>query len=505
VCTQSSCPVCGQRSTRPHSRYQRRLQDLPWGQRRVELRVEVHRFFCENPFCVRQIFTERVSDMAEPSARRTTRLREAMLASGWALGGQAGARHCATHAMPVSGTTLLALLRRFGSITLPTPRVLGVDDWSFQARRAGTLLVDLEQHRPVDLLFGSDEQVLTNWLLTHPGVHVISRDRGASYHRGATKGAPQAQQVLDRWHVLKNLGDVFQKVLAQQTDVLQQAAYEIRATELPMPTTFTAPSRKPPRRVPAPPRKQRAWQLHMYEEVHRLSAEGCSLQAIVDQLHLNRHTVRKYQRQEHFTDYRHNPHRSSVEPYRAYLQKRWSQGCTMVTTLWKEIAAQGFPGSYRSVCHFTRDWIRPEAGASASVLRKATQQPRTPWQAKWLLLSEPEDLTTWDADYREAVCRLAPSLAEAASHVKRFLCMVGERKSDQLQAWLDQAKSSPLQELHRFALGLEKEYSAMSAALTEPWSTGQVEGQITRLKYLKRQMYGRAKIDLLRLRVLHRV
>jgi Transposase and inactivated derivatives len=459
--------------------------------------------------------------LAKRYARRTNRLLEALLALGWTLGGEAGARQCTAHAMPVSGTTLLSLLRHSGVAAHPTPRVLGVDDWSFQGRIAGTLLVDLEHHRPVEVLLGSDEDVLADWLVAHPGVEVISRDRGGCYLNGATKGAPQARQVLDRWHLLKNLGEVLQKLVAQQTDVLLQAAHEAVAAQAPsnrsegMPKeseSATPPlpipctrSRKSPRRVPAPPRKQRVWQLHMYEQVRRLSVQDWSQQAIADFLHVHPNTVRKYQRMEQFTDQRHNPHGSSVEPYRAYLQERWSQRCTLVKTLWQELRAQGFTGSYKSVCLFTRKFSEPaENATSRATRRRAVQRPRTPWQVKWLLLCAPEELSAADASYRQAVCQLSPSLAKATSLARSFVQMVRERKSEQLDTWLEQARASPLQELRRFALGLDKGYTAVRAALNEPWSTGQVEGQITRLKYLKRQMYGRAKIDPLRLRVLHR-
>jgi transposase len=524
------CPLCGQETSRVHSRYHRTLQDLPWGQLRVQLRLQVHRFFCQNPYCARKIFTEPLPDLAERSARCTNRLREALLVMGWALGGEAGARQCAAHAMPISGTTLLTLLRRYGVAAEPTPRILGVDDWSFQARTTGTLLVDLERHRPVEVLLGSDEQVLAEWLLTHPGVEVICRDRGASYLKGASKGAPNATQVLDRWHLLKNLGDVLQKILAQQIAVLQQAAQEAVSREpsqqaplvaLPPPTSRNdgtpeesagptqqalppaVRARKPPRRVPAPPRKQRLWQLQMYAEVRRLSTQGWSQRAIADTLHLHHNTVRKYQRMEQFTDQRHNPHGSIVEPYRAYLQERWSQGCTMVKTLWEELRAQGFTGGYKSVCLFTRKWCVPQVNSPTSAPPKPTgQQPRTPWQAKWLLLSAPEELSASDACYRQAICQRSTALAQAASLARDFVQMVRERTPEHLDRWLEQARASPLQELRRFALGLDKEDEAVRASLREPWSTGQVEGQITRLKYLKRQMYGRAKIDLLRLRVL---
>ncbi len=305
--SEGRCPLCGQPSARVHSRYTRSFQDLPWGTLQVRLRVQVHRFFCQNPSCARRIFSEPLAELAEPYARRTTRLREALLAIGWALGGEAGARQCLSHGMPVCAATLLTLLRRCGAAPCPTPRVLGVDDWSFRARTAGTLLVDLERHQPVEVLLGSDEQVLADWLLAHPGVEVISRDRGASYLKGANKGAPQAHQVLDRWHLLKNLGEVLQKSLAQHLEVLQEAAHEALPTgpsnqpsgvALQAPTTRSEMadcseqassqlaggvpptpvlrSRKPPRRKPATLSKQRRWQLEMYQQVHQLSAEGRS-------------------------------------------------------------------------------------------------------------------------------------------------------------------------------------------------------------------------------------
>src|SRR6266496_4337136 len=204
--TEGQCPVCGQSTRQVHSTYLRTLQDLPWASLRLTLRVQVHRFFCQNRDCTRKIFAERLPELVASSARRTNRLRDALVTIGWALGGEAGAKHCAAHATPVCASTLLSLLRRQGVAAVPTPRVLGVDDWSFRAHQAGTLLVDLEQHRPIDVLLGSDEKVFAAWLAQHPGVEVISRDRGASYLKGAAKGAPQAKQVLDRWHVLKNLG-----------------------------------------------------------------------------------------------------------------------------------------------------------------------------------------------------------------------------------------------------------------------------------------------------------
>jgi transposase len=345
------CTLCGKQATRIHSRYERTLQDLPWGLCRVRLRVRVRRWFCQNPACPRHVFTERLPMVTQPYARRTTRLQEALLQLGWALGGEAGARQSLARGMPVCAATLLSLLRRAGEVPPPTPRVLGVDDWGFgKVHPTGTILVDLEHHRPVDVLLGSDEQVLAEWLTSHPGVEIICRDRGASYPRGVSKGAPHARQVLDRWHLLKNVGEVLQRTVAQQVDVLRQADQAVKPASprqdvnLPPQTASADKPRKPPRRKLATPSPQRAWQLSMFEQVHALAAQGYSPYDIVKRLHLQKQTVRKYLQMEHCVDHRHCPGGSSVEPYRAYLEARWAQGPVMIKTLWQELQAQGFTG-----------------------------------------------------------------------------------------------------------------------------------------------------------------
>ncbi|MFL5666960.1 MAG: ISL3 family transposase [Ktedonobacteraceae bacterium] len=261
------CPLCSEPASRVHSRYERMLQDLPCCGKRARLSLHVRRFFCANPCCPRQIFAERLPALTEAHARRPNRLRDVLLDIGWALGGEAGARLCRKQAMPVCAPTLLAQLLRAGVDELPTPGMLGLDDWGFQQKHpTGTILIDLEQHRPVDVLLGSDEEVLTKWLHEHAGVEVITRDRDAGYRKAATKGAPHAQHVLDRWHVLKNLGEVIQKTLAQQIDVLRQAGQQVKKDSQQTSLTPTESVQSGgQRRKPPPPSPRRAWQMAMHQ------------------------------------------------------------------------------------------------------------------------------------------------------------------------------------------------------------------------------------------------
>lgn len=506
----ADCPLCQSPTTRVQSRYTRTLLDLPWAKLRVRLHLTVRRFVCPDSTCPRKIFTERLPHLAAPYARRTTRVQDLLLAIGFALGGEGGARQSATWRIPVSAATVLQLLRQHAPPPGPTPRVLGVDEF---ARRKGrtyaTILVDLERHAVVDLLPERSNEDFAAWLKAHPGVEVISRDRGEAYGAGASAGAPDAVQVADRWHLYKNLGDSLQKVLTRHATALRDAARtttagdESSASEALLPAA--PPSPRPRSRKPPTLTVQQIWQRDMYQRVRELAAQGRSVAAMARELQLSKCTVRKYRELEQFVDQRAHIRQSVVEPYRSYVERRWAQGCTQVKQLWEELQAAGFRGSYHSVWLFTRGWALPEEPSSG--LRPAvqpTQPARTPRQAMWLLVRRPEELEAADAAYRDALCQACPEVATAYRLVQDFTQVLRTRAVEALDGWLEAAKQCGVRELRRFALGIRQDYAAVRAALEHAWSNGQTEGQVNRLKQVKRQMYGRAKFDLLRARVLYR-
>ena len=243
----------------------------------------------------------------------------------------------------------------------------------------------------------------------------------------------------------------------------------------------------------------------MYQRVHEHVAAGWSVAAIARSLKIHKHTVRKYRDMEQFVDRRALVRVSTVEPYRAFVEQRWAEGCTQVQQLWEELQAQGFRGSYKSVWQFTRGWSPPARLMEHAPPVQPHQEARTPRQAMWLLLRASEQLDGADAAYRAALCQICPEVERAAALAQAFGQLVRERRVSGLDPWRAAAEASGIRELRRFALGLRQDYAAVRAALDQPWSQGQTEGQVTRLKLLKRMMYGRANFDLLRLRVLHAV
>jgi transposase len=203
------CPDCGRASRAVHSRYRRRPADLPSLGRAVGVELHVRRFYCRNAACARRTFAERLPELLGPRARRTRRLAEAQGRVGVALGGEAGARLLRHLAMATSADTVLRLVRGLPLPEPEPPRVVGVDDWAVRKGRTyGTIVVDLERRRALDLLPDRTAETLADWLRCRPGIEVVARDRSTEYARGIALGAPAATQVADRWHLLANVRQV---------------------------------------------------------------------------------------------------------------------------------------------------------------------------------------------------------------------------------------------------------------------------------------------------------
>jgi transposase len=352
-----------------HSRYTRTLADLPWQGVPVRVRLRVRRFFCDTLACSRRIFTERLPGIVAPYGRRTERLTMWLTHIAFAVGGRAGTRLLRLLQVAASRDTLVRHMRAFPFADAPTPRVLSIDDFALRRGRTyGSILVDLERHSVVDLLPDRRAATFAAWLADHAGVEVICRDRSTEYAEGARQGAPDAVQVADRFHLVKNLGEVALRVLRRHAQLVQQVAD---------PDDNGALS-APPRPDRAASRdRTRTLMRERFDAVQALAAEGMALSAIARALGLHRHTVQKYAGLTAAPERRHRTRAVRLlAPYEGYLVERWQSGCRNARALWREIAARGYPGKYRSVARLVAHLRTQEQAENAVPLPSPTLTPR---------------------------------------------------------------------------------------------------------------------------------
>jgi transposase len=505
------CPLCQSLSERIHSHYQRTLKDLPCQEMSLVLHLNVRKFRCLNGDCPRRIFSERLPEMVLPWARRTLRLSALLSAVGFVVGGAAGARLTERLRCKSSRNTLLRVVTRLPLAPMKVPRILGVDDFAFRkGRHYGTILVDLERHQPIALLPNRDAETLAQWLRDHPGVEVISRDRALAYKQGASLGAPEAQQVVDRFHLFQNLADVL-------IDIFQQ---QLPRRKLPRPKP-AEPSVSPVVELPPPEREPRdlsrtqqvrARRLATYQQIWQAHQAGIQQTVIAQHLGVSEKTVYRYLQQPTFRERpeRQDRGRCRLDPYRQQILQRWNAGCRDGRVLYQELKQQGCATSYSSVSRFCRR-LRQAQGLPKGV-RKPQAAPKpvsvsqppmlTPQKAAWLILAHPEVRQPDEERQLRVLQTQCPPIDEAVRLAQGFVEMVRHRQPEGLEDWLTQASQSECPAWVRFAKGLRGDYDALKAALELPWSNGPVEGQVNRLKLLKRQMYGRANLPLLTKRFL---
>jgi transposase len=499
----SPCPRCSMPSSAIHSSYRRHPKDLPCVGRPIRLLFTVRKFFCRNPTCSRKVFTERLPDFIEASSRLTKRLRTAIQDIGFATGGKGGEHLGDKLAMPISETTVLSSLYLISLPEIGQVHVVGVDDWSWRrGKRFGSILVNLETHKIVGLLADREAESVRQWLATHPEVDVVSRDRGKTYIDGATLGAPQATQVADRWHIISNLGDAVEEFLIRTHIRLEDE--KVSSGECQMPDKpLSSFSATPTSQHKSQARLLRKWKL--YQRVQQLHASGMSLRKIGEELGVARNTVRKYFRQPPEPPLpTPRPLRGSqLDPYEDYLLERWSQGERNAAQLYREISERGYRGAATMVRAYVGHLRATTADGSPARSRKERAQALSPRALRWLLSRKRKDLDQKEQMRLDQLLNLSPEVQTTYALLQAFLSMVRERNHHDLPSWMEQAAKSGIPELKSFVTGIEQDYDAVHAALRLPWSQGITEGKVNKLKTLKRAMYGRAGVPLLRQRLLH--
>jgi transposase len=470
-------------SERVHGRYCRELADVPVAGMRVRIWLEVRRFVCGSAGCAVRTFVEQVDGLTRRRLRSTDGLRQAFTQIGLALAGRAGARLAVVLGMVTSRSTMLRLVRALPDPTDRPVAVLGVDDFAIRrGQHYGTVLIDCEDGRVVDLLPGRDAAPLAQWLTEHARPLVICRDRASAYAEAARTGAPDAVQVADRFHLWQNLAKAVERCVARHKSCLQEPV--------------TTPADDPPEQAePLGVMAQRRREHHKL--IHDLLAEGAGIRQIARHLAWGRHTVQRYARAATWQEMvvGQKPRPSSLDPFKAYLLRRISEGCSKATVLHREVSARGFTGGYGIVRAFVEQHrTRPD-------LIKVVKPPSVREVTGWIC-RHPDHVVERDTDRLRTLLDRCPELATTVELVRSFADMLTNLHGDRLGTWIAAAEQANLPGITSFATGLLTDVDAVTAGLTLAHSSGPVEGNVNRIKMIKRQMYGRAGFDLLRKRVL---
>jgi transposase len=553
------CPGCGSPSDHIHCQYQRTVHDVPCGGRRVVLRLSVRKFFCRMPTCHRKVFAERLPDLVQPWARVSNRLLEELKALGLAASAEVNERLAPRLGMRVKAPTLLRYLRAIPPPDDAPVRVLGIDD--FAMRRGdcyGTILVNLQTRRPVDLLPDRTADAVLPWLKRHREIDVVSRDRASAYADAVKRALPDATQVADRYHLVQNLREHLQQFLDRKRTCLpevedvplkggfttdqglrdslanQTSPVESHAEPVGVRTEKTSqPEAQLGAEVPKTTKEQelefscltyaerkkkisRDKRYARYEQVLALHQAGMGQRAIAREMHMSRRIVRRYLSAEAFPERAPGSGvrargKSKLAPHLAYLRERWNAGEHTGSHLFCEIKERGYSGSESLLRRLLGQWrteLPPKPRQGPPRKQRLASKPRkrrlSSRGASFLMILPPSKLTA--AQQRQvAQMNLNEELRAVYLLSQEFVAMLKERKAEALDAWLKRAKESQVAELKSFVNGISRDYAAVYAACSRPESNAITEGHVNRLKFLKRQMFGRAHLDLLRVKVLHAV
>jgi transposase len=479
---ESLCPLCRAPSQRVHSRYVRQVSDLPCSGRSVRLRLITRRFVCAAPLCWRRIFAERFDPaVLVERARRTTRLDCVVHHLGLALGGRPAAGIAKRLMLPVSNDTLLRVVRRRAGRRTNPAEVIGIDDWAIRRNhRYATIVCDLERRQVVALLPDRESATVEAWLADHQEVRILARDRGGGYGEATSRAAPRVLQVADRWHLMENASAAF-------LDAVRKSMRAIR-------TAIGATSIDPDLLTRAE-RLQYEGYLRREEAnaaIMGLSKEGLAIKEIVHRTGHSRGLIRQVLRGQRTDMFR--VRENTLDVHLPFLDAQWADGCHNGAELWRRLKGQGFRGSLRVVS----EWATRRRRADRVSLQQLQKVPSARTIARLMTMAR-DHLSKADSVTVAALEAGVPALVEARQLVERFHMMIRQKDEADLHSWIADASASLIAS---FAKGIDKDVAAVRAAIATSWSNGQTEGQITRLKLVKRQMYGRGKIDLLQARLI---
>lgn len=509
----SRCPSCGKYSKRVHDYYYRTITDLPVFQNRTVILLKTRKFKCGHNRCHRKVFSEHTPDIVRYS-RRTRRVSRILETFSIELTGRLGNILSKQMHLSVSSSTITRIAYSQQLPEINQPRVLGVDDWAYRKGVSyGTILIDMETSRPIDILPSRDGQALKNWLMKYNDVQIVTRDRASSYASAIIEACPNAIQIADRFHLLMNLSDAFDTyfksvrtqiktlITVKTNEILGLPDHEIVSDENANDSKSVLVAQK----ITNIKVDQR---LDTFNKVKELQAKGVPIRRISTNLKMSRNTVRSYFTQESLTPKSH-PKSTNIELFTSHIVSRLNTKGYKVKDIIEEIRELGFHGSQTQGYH-NINAIREDNGINVPGFTQV-QHSKIPFVkplssrklAKYIGFHLSEISDHYERYYLQTLLDNIPELRIVRKLVQIFKTML-KRGHGNIRRWIDFIIQSTrkLSGLKTFARGMLRDIEAVENGINMSWSNGAVEGHVNRIKSIKRQMYGRASFELLRRKVI---
>src|SRR5260370_29196257 len=424
------CPLCFCLAKRRHSRYTRVVADLPCAGFRVQLRLQMRKFFCDNADCSRRIFTERVPAFIERWAQTTVRLRQAVQAVGTATCGELGTRLATRLEIGTSAPTILRRIMALPSGPEDTVAHLGLDDFALRRGKSyATALGALQRHPVIDLLPDRKAETAKAWIRTHPEIKLVSRDRAGDYATAARQGAPQAIQTADRFHLVKNLAEAVEKALvpcraelqkgpkakeAAKSDVLEESLLSL--------VTFDG----------QPYSAHETERYDRYQQLGALRQQGMKVKEIAKRVGLGGRTIQRWVSEGTYVEtHYHHPHRSRFDAYAPYVKQRWDDGCHNIQLIWREVQAMGYPHSDRAL----RAHLEPlRATLKCHLPAPSSLHHFSAKEASWLFIRHFDDLKEKEREELATIRQGSETAETIYQLVQAFLQMVRQLQGSHLES-----------------------------------------------------------------------
>jgi len=499
----ADCPDCKVTSHYLHGVYWRHPQDLISSERPIKLWIRVKRFRCENQACSRRTFAQSFPEFLSYKAQRTERFKRMQARVGLQLGGELGQKVLRELNLNSSGDTLLRATRTLDPAPTPPPRVIGVDDWAFRKGHTyGTIIVDLERRRVLDLLADRTAPTLKAWLEKHPSIEIVARDRASEYSRAISSALPQVQQVADRFHLLLNVSQAVHTWLRRDKKKILAALESFSPSPLTASQTDSLKPQASPERRLRPYHRDREARRKQYDAVVALRKEGVNQAQIARETGVPYRTVRWWLQKGYFPE-RLGRTRALEPVVTEHLTRRWLEGESSLSSLVREVTDLGYDLQESTIRTFLHGLQIQKSGAyqrdKKSYARGGLLYP-TIQLTRWLTMPA-KDLSDEGKAVLEHLAKALPDLQTNYRLVQRFRKMIAQPGLEQqapFRTWLKEFRSALAPELVRLAKSFQRDQAAVEAAVTLPWSNGQTEGWVGKLKLIKRLHYGRASFSLLR-------